>query len=55
LIYKLANLIERDAEELAAIEAMDTGKPFSVALDGDIDLLARTIRSYAAWADKNNG
>jgi hypothetical protein len=34
---------------------MDQGKPFSVAKDVDMDLLARTIRSYGAWADKHHG
>lgn len=31
LLYKLADLVDRDAEELARIETMDNGKPYSVA------------------------
>ena len=31
LINKLADLIERDAEELGALEALNNGKPFRIA------------------------
>ena len=31
LINKLADLIERDADELAALETLNNGKPFKIA------------------------
>ena len=34
LLYKLANLIERDAVELASLETLDNGKPYKVAYLG---------------------
>ena len=34
LLYKLANMIERDAVELASLETLDNGKPYKVAYLG---------------------
>ena len=31
LLNKLADLMERDAEELAALESLNNGKPFKIA------------------------
>ena len=58
LILKLAGLIERDANALACIESLDTGKPFSAAnKDGygavvDMKFAAKVLRYYAGWAAK---
>ncbi|KAJ3060822.1 hypothetical protein HDU98_003225 [Podochytrium sp. JEL0797] len=55
LLNNLANLIDRDAEKLAAIEAYDNGKPFAQALAADVALLAGHFRYFAGWADKIDG
>jgi aldehyde dehydrogenase (NAD+) len=55
LLYKLADLIEANKEELAALEALDNGKPYRDALNGDLPLTIKCYRYYAGWADKNHG
>ena len=54
-IFKLANLIDRDRELIAAIDAYDCGKPFSVALEADLDESYNVFQYYAGWADKIDG
>ena len=51
-MYKLAELIEANKEELATLETWDNGKPYSVALNEDLAEVASCIRYYAGWADK---
>ncbi len=55
LIARLADLIEEEADELAAIETLDNGKPISDARKADIPLVIDTLRYYAGWADKIQG
>src|SRR5438093_7669958 len=38
LLHKLADLIEQNKEELAALESLDNGKPYSDALNADLAL-----------------
>ncbi|KIY46641.1 NAD-aldehyde dehydrogenase [Fistulina hepatica ATCC 64428] len=52
LLHKLADLIERDAQELAELECLNNGKPVKVARDFDIGDSIQCIRYYAGWADK---
>ena len=55
LLNKLADLIEKNKEELAALESLDNGKPYSDALNADLPLTIKCYRYYAGWADKNHG
>ena len=55
LMYKLAELIDANKEELATLETWDNGKPYSVALNEDLAEVAGCIRYYAGWADKLYG
>ncbi len=55
LMHKLADLIERDAQELAALESLDNGKPYKDALNIDVPLTVKCYRYYAGWADKIHG
>ncbi|MGA8367678.1 MAG: aldehyde dehydrogenase family protein, partial [Candidatus Acidiferrales bacterium] len=55
LLHKLADLIERHADELARLEALDNGKPYSVAAAADLPLTIACYRYYAGWADKIQG
>ncbi|XP_074652030.1 aldehyde dehydrogenase, mitochondrial-like [Tubulanus polymorphus] len=55
LLHKLADLMERDLEHLAALETLDNGKPYAVAKAADLQLSIQVYRYYAGWADKNHG
>ncbi len=55
LMYKLADLIEDNIEELARLESLDNGKPYSDSRNIDIPLTIACYRYYAGWADKNHG
>jgi aldehyde dehydrogenase (NAD+) len=55
LMYKLADLIQEEADELAALETLDNGKPISDSRAADIPLVIDCIRYYAGWADKIEG
>ncbi|GGC84646.1 aldehyde dehydrogenase [Thalassobacillus devorans] len=52
LIYKFADLLEQNREELAQLESLDNGKPYAVALEDDIDGTIEHFRYYAGWATK---
>ncbi len=55
LLYKLADLIEANAEELARLETLDNGKPLRDSRTIDLPLTIATYRYYAGWADKIQG
>jgi len=55
LINKLADLIERDIDELAALESLDNGKPYRDARNIDLPLTVKCYRYYAGWTDKVHG
>jgi aldehyde dehydrogenase (NAD+) len=55
LINKLADLMEQNLDELAALETLDNGKPFSDAKAADLPLAIDCLRYYAGWADKLTG
>ncbi len=55
LINKLADLIEEEADELAALETLDNGKPIRDAKAADLPLTIDCLRYYAGWADKIHG
>ena len=55
IMLRLADLIESEIDELAALESLDNGKPVSDARTGDIPLALDVIRYYAGWADKIQG
>jgi len=54
LLYKVADLIERDLDYIASLETLDNGKTFSEAV-GDIKGSVKCFRYYAGWADKITG
>ena len=55
LLYKLADLIEANKEELARLETLDNGKPLSESLNLDLPFVIACYRYYAGWADKIQG
>ncbi|WVQ64144.1 uncharacterized protein L199_002305 [Kwoniella botswanensis] len=55
LLIKIAELIERDLDILASLEALDNGKTFTAAKAFDVTESARVFRYYGGWADKIHG
>jgi aldehyde dehydrogenase (NAD+) len=55
LLHSLADLIEKHADELAALESLDNGKPVSVAKAVDVALTVGCLRYFAGWSDKVHG
>ena len=55
LLYKLADLMEENKEELARLETLDNGKPLNDSLNADVPLAIACYRYYAGWADKVQG
>ena len=55
MINKLADAIEKHADELAALESLDNGKPIADASGADLPLSIACYRYYAGWADKIYG
>ena len=55
LMNKLADLMEANLDELAALETLDNGKPIADARAADLPLSIDCIRYYAGWADKLTG
>jgi len=55
-LYKMSDIIKRDAKKIAAIESLDNGKPYEAeSLCGDLVEAADVFRYYAGWADKHTG
>lgn len=55
LMNKLADAIEQNADELAKLESLDNGKPYTIAAAADLPLSIKCYRYYAGWADKIQG
>jgi len=55
LMYKLADLIEDNLAELAALETLDNGKPIRDSLHVDLPTTVSVYRYFAGWADKIHG
>lgn len=54
LLVKLAELFEKNADKLAAVESLDNGKALSMA-KVDVGMASSTLRYYGGWADKVEG
>jgi aldehyde dehydrogenase (NAD+) len=55
LMNRLADLVEEEADELAALESLDNGKPIRDARAADLPLTIDCLRYYAGFADKIHG
>ncbi|KAL9540691.1 hypothetical protein MBANPS3_009539 [Mucor bainieri] len=55
LMFKLADLIDRDNEELSQIETLDNGKGITFSRLFDVKQIAITLRYFAGYADKVHG
>jgi phenylacetaldehyde dehydrogenase len=55
LLWRIGDLIEAHADELAQLEALDNGKRVEAARDGDVPTAAELFRYFAGWATKMEG
>src|SRR3954467_4101433 len=55
LIYKLSQLIERDAAQLAELETRDNGKPIKESTYIDLPGVVENFEYFAGWATKIEG
>lgn len=55
LLWKLAELIDAHADELALLETLNTGKPLKLARMFDVALAAECLRYHAGWCTKLEG
>jgi phenylacetaldehyde dehydrogenase len=55
MMWRLADLIEKNAEEFAQLESLDNGKPLKIARIADLPLAVDHFRYYAGWSTKIEG
>ncbi len=55
LMHRLADLIDANAEHLASLESLDTGRPISITRSVDIPGAVAWLRTYAGWPTKITG
>jgi len=55
LIWRISELIEEHADELAMLESLDNGKPYRIAKAADVALSADLFRYMAGWPTKIEG
>ena len=55
VLWRVADLIDDNAEELAELEMLDAGKFYDAALGGEIPMAAECFRYYAGWCTKIEG
>src|SRR5271169_6138782 len=54
-LFKIAELIDAHADELAELETLDNGKPLTFSKAFDVPSAAETFRYYAGWCTKIYG
>lgn len=55
MLHKLADLVDANTDNFAALEALNVGKTFLSAKTQDIPTIGALLRYYAGWADKIQG
>jgi acyl-CoA reductase-like NAD-dependent aldehyde dehydrogenase len=55
LIWKLADLVEKNIDEFAELETLDNGKPIFESRYVDMPMVIDVLRYYAGWATKIHG
>lgn len=54
-MYKIADLLDKNREELATIESIDSGAVYTLALKTHIGMSIDVWKYFAGWADKIHG
>jgi len=52
ILWRIGDLIEEYADEIAELEMIDGGKPFASARQGEVPFAAECFRYYAGWCTK---
>jgi phenylacetaldehyde dehydrogenase len=55
IIHRLGDLILEHADELAALESLDNGKPLAIARAADVELAADMFHYMSGWVTKIEG
>lgn len=55
ILLKLADLVERDAQDLASLEAIDCGTLYMESMGLNLPMSINCLRYYAGWAGKLDG
>src|ERR1700730_16802470 len=55
ILFRWADLLKKHADEIAALESLDAGKPIAAVLRQDFPAAVDTLTYYAGWADKISG
>jgi acyl-CoA reductase-like NAD-dependent aldehyde dehydrogenase len=55
VLWQIADLLERDADQIAELETLDNGKPLSLARGDDLPMAIDHFRYFAGWATKLQG
>jgi acyl-CoA reductase-like NAD-dependent aldehyde dehydrogenase len=55
LLYRLADLVQDNADELAELESLDNGKPVKMARLVDVTDTVSWLRHYAGWPERIYG
>src|SRR6476660_6189308 len=55
ILWRIADLIEKNVEELAELETLNNGKPIFESRYVDMPMVADVFRYYAGWATKIHG
>ena len=55
LIWKLADLLEKNIDEFSELETLDNGKPIFESRYVDMPMVVDVLRYYAGWATKIHG
>lgn len=54
-LFRLADLVEKNGDNLAAVEAINNGKPVHIARMADVNQTHMNYRYYGGWVDKIRG
>ncbi|HKW26847.1 MAG TPA: aldehyde dehydrogenase family protein [Terriglobales bacterium] len=55
LLWRLADLLEKNIDEFAELETLDNGKPIFESRYVDMPMVCDVLRYYAGWASKIHG
>jgi len=55
LLWRLADLVEKNIDELSELETLDNGKPIFESRYVDMPMVVGVLRYYAGWASKIHG
>lgn len=54
-LFRLADLLEKNKEEMCRIDCIDNGKPYAHCMGFDLAQAIKTYRYYGGWCDKITG